>query len=250
MKKIITLLVTLIFSSSLFAEDEKSYTQFDSFRFSVSGKNIKKLTKNMRKHIKKYHGEGLYKTTVYNVASGVDVGKFVWVMGPITFAEMDARPENKKHDEDWEDNIGPYLSSYEHGEFWRNEEGLVINNISKDAAPINMWNVRYLTVNSGQGERIKEVMKQIKDTLDKIGKVKYWAVLDNQLTQGNLNGRHLMAINSMDSWAQYDEDWKFKDNFEEIHGKDSFKKFWKDYDEVFKNSWEEVLIVNKEMSNM
>ena len=250
MKKIITLLVTLIFSSSLLAEEEKSYTQFDSFRFAVSGKDVKKLTKNMRKHIKKYHGEGPYNAKVYNIASGVDVGQFVWVMGPLTFAEADARPENKKHDSDWADNIAPYLASGEHGEFWRYEEGLVINNMAKDDGEPTLWNTRYLTVNSGEGERINAVMKQIKDTLDKIGKVKFWAVMDNQFTQGILNGRHLMVINAMDSWAQFDEDWKFDEVFEEVHGKDSFKKFIDDYNEIFKNSWEEILMINKDMSNL
>ena len=64
--------------------------------------------------------------------------------------------------------------------------------------------------------------------------------MDNQLTQGNLNGRHLMTIFAMDSWAEYDEDWKFEDSFE---------KFMTDYNEVFKNSWEENLMVNKEICN-
>ena len=250
MKKIITLLVALFFSSSMLAEDAKTYTQFDTFRFSVSGEDTKKLTKNMRKHIKKYHGEGPYKAKIYNIATGVDVGQYVWVMGPLTFAEADARPENKKHDDDWADNIGPYLASGEHGEFWRYEEGLVIDNMAKDAGEPKLWNTRFLSVNPGQGERINGLMKQIKDTLDKIGKVKHWAVMDNQLTQGILNGRHLMTISAMDSWAEFDEDWKFEEQFEGLHGKDSFKKFLSDYNEIFTNSWEEVLMINKDMSNM
>jgi len=45
-------------------------------------------------------------------------------------------------------------------------------------------------------------MKQVKNTLEKIGKEKYWAVFDNQLIQGNLNGRHLMGISAMDTWAK------------------------------------------------
>jgi len=250
MKKIITLLVTLIFTSSISAEDAKSYTQFDTFRFSVSGKNVKKLTKNMRKHIKKYHGEGAYYTRVFNVTSGEDVGKFVWVMGPTTFAEMDARPEDEDHDDDWADNIDPYLASYEHGEFWRTEEGLVIDNTPKDAGEPKFYNSRYFTVNAGEGERINGFFKQVKETLDKIGKTRFWAVMDNQFVQGNLNGRHMMAITAHDLWAVFDEDRKFEENFEAVHGEGSFKKFLTDYDEIFKNSWEEIIMINKEMSNM
>jgi uncharacterized protein YycO len=52
MKKIITLLAALVFTSSVLAEETKAYTQFDTFRFTVNNKDAKKLTSNMRSHIK------------------------------------------------------------------------------------------------------------------------------------------------------------------------------------------------------
>jgi hypothetical protein len=130
-------------------------------------------------------------------------------------------------------------------------DGLIINNLEKKDGDPEKYITRYLTVNSDQeSDVIKYLLNQVKDTLNKIGKVKFWAVMENQFIQGNLNGRHLMAISSMDSWAELDEDWEFGKHFESLHGKGSFKSFRANYAKAFKNQWQEVIIVNKEMSGM
>ena len=95
-----------------------------------------------------------------------------------------------------------------------------------------------------------DLLWQIKKTLDKTGKVKYWAVMDNQFIQGHKNGRHLMAISSMESFAAWDEDWEFSKHFEELYGKGSFKAFQANYNRSFKNQWNELITVNKEMSGL
>ncbi|AOW75908.1 hypothetical protein A3Q34_02975 [Colwellia sp. PAMC 20917] len=251
MKIIFTLLIALFFISSVIAEEVKSYTQFDTFRFTIDNKSAKKFTTNMRNHIKKYHVKGVLKTKIYNIIYGPNTNEFIWVMGPISYAEFDSRPDDKKHDDDWVDNINPYITSYKQSEIWRNMDGLLINNMAKNADSPEKYITRYLTVNSDQdNEVIKYLLKQVKDTLDKMGKEKYWAIYDNQLIQGNLNGRHLMGISAMDSWAELDEDLEFAKHFEDLYGKGSYKTFGALYDKVFKNQWNEVIEVNKEMSGM
>jgi len=248
---IIIAVLSLSFSAFCAAEDAKTYKQYDTFRFTVDNQYAKKLTKNMRKHIKKYHVKGTLKTKIYNVTYGASANDLIWVMGPVSYAELDARPDDKKHDEDWADNINPYITSYNQSEIWRNMDGLVINNQDEKAEAPERYITRYLTINSDQKKDvINYLLTQIKNTLDKTGKVKYWAVLENQFIQGNINGRHLMAISSMESWAELDEDWEFGKHFEALHGKGSFKAFRESYNTVFKNQWQEVIVVNKEMSGM
>jgi hypothetical protein len=251
MKKILTLLAALFFTCSLVAEEAKTYTQYDTFRFTVDNKNAKKLTINMRNHIKKYHVKGTLQTKIYNVTYGPNINELIWVMGPISYAEFDSRPDDKKHDDDWADNINPYITAYNQSEIWRNMDGLLINNLDEKADSPERYITRYLTVNRGQDDEvIKYLMKQVKDTLEKMGKEKYWAIFDNQLIQGNLNGRHLMGISAMDSWVELDEDLEFAKHFEDLYGKGSFKTFDALYSKVFKNQWNEVIEVNKEMSGM
>lgn len=251
MKKTITLLVALCFTFSIMAEEAKTYTQYDTFRFTVDNKSAKKFTKNMRSHIKKYHVKGTLKTKIYNVIYGPNTNELIWVMGPISYSELDSRPDNKKHDDDWEDNINPYITSYKQSEIWRIMDGLIINNMDKKADSPEKYITRYLTVNpDSDSEVLKYLLNQVKSTLEKIGKEKFWAIFDNQLIQGNLNGRHLMGISSMESWAELDEDREFLKNFEALYGKGSLKTFDALYNKVFINQWNEVIEVNKEMSGM
>jgi len=248
---IIMLTVLLTFSAYCDAEDDKDYTQYDTFRFTVNNKDAKTLTNNMRNHIKKYHVKGELKAKIYNVLYGENANDLIWVMGPVSFSEFDSLPDNKKHDNDWADNINPYITSYKQSEIWRNMDGLMINNRKKkDDAP-EKYITRYLTINSDQDEDdIKYLLNQVKMTLDKTGKVKYWAVMENKFIQGNLNGRHLMAISSMESWAELDKDWEFAKHFDALYGKGSIKAFADNWSKVFKNQWQEIIVVNKKMSGL
>ncbi|MEW6982564.1 hypothetical protein AAD001_07910 [Colwelliaceae bacterium 6471] len=252
MKKIITLIAaSALLTMPAVAEEKKSYTQWDTFRFTVDNKQAKTFTKNMRSHIKKYHTQAPMKTKIYNVAYGPNTNELIWVMGPVSFSELDARPDNKKHDEDWADNINPYIVSYGQGEIWRNMEGLMINNLDENSKDPERFIARYLTVNTDkESEVFKYLLMQVKNTLEKIGKSKFWTVMDNQFIQGQLNGRHLMALSDLDNLAEMDEDWEFSKHFEELYGKGSFKAFQANYSEVFDNQWNEVITVNKEMSGL
>lgn len=251
MKKTSTFIMVIFFTLSAIAEESKVYTQWDTFRFTVNNQFAKKFTKNMRAHIKKYHVKAPLKTKIYNVTYGPNANELIWVMGPVSYSELDARPDNKNHDEDWDDNINPYITSYNQSEIWRNMEGLVINNLDEKSSGPEKYRARYLTVNANQDpEVVKYLLTQVKDTIAKIGKVKYWAVMKNQFIQGNENGRHFIALSSMESWAELDDNWEFGKHFDELYGKGSFKAFRANYSRVFKNQWHEIISVNKEMSGL
>tara|TARA_R110000737_G_scaffold129970_1_gene162163 strand:+ start:126 stop:881 length:756 start_codon:yes stop_codon:yes gene_type:complete len=251
MIKKLTLITIFSFTFSAIAEESKDYTQWDTFRFTVDNQHAKKFTKNMRAHIKEYHGKAPLMTKIYNVTYGPNANELIWVMGPVSFSELDARPDNKKHDDDWDDNINPYITSYNQAEIWRNMDELVINNLDKNSPSPEKFIARYLTSSSEHDFEVKKyLLQQVKKTLEKIGKVKYWAVMDNQFIQGNVNGRHLMALSSFDSWSEMDDDWEFGKKFEELYGKGSYKAFQANYAEVYPNQWHEVITVNKEMSGL
>ncbi len=241
----------VFFTLSAIAEDAKSYAQWDTFRFSIDNEHAEKFTENMRAHIKKYHVKAPLKTKIYNIVYGPNANQLIWVMGPVSFSELDARADDKKHDQDWAENINPYITAYHESEIWRVMDGLVINNLDAKADDPDKFTARYLTVAQNQEPAvIKYLMSQVKKTLDKIGKVKYWAVMENMFIQGNKSDRHLMGLSSFDAWAEMDEDWEFVKHFEEIYGKGSYKAFQSNYDKVFKNHWHEIYAVNKEMSGL
>jgi hypothetical protein len=50
--------------------------------------------------------------------------------------------------------------------------------------------------------------------------------------------------------AELDDDWVFGKHFKALYGKGSYIAFRASYDNTFKNQWQEIIEVNKEMSGM
>ncbi len=251
--KIILSIAFLLFVPLLTAEETKEYVQYESILITPDYKNITKLSKNMAKHNKKYHAKGAYKARVYDVVSGNDIGKFYWVMGPSTFSHLDQRPANKAHNRDWANNIMPYVTKLEYGEYWRFMKDMQIDNYKDwEKDPLTIWVIRYLTVNPKEADssKIENIFTKIKATVEKQDIAKFWGVMENQLIQGNQNGRHIMGISGLKTWSELDVDWDFKKHFEELYGKDSVKEFNESFNLIFKNSWSEIQVLNKEMSGM
>ena len=83
---------------------------------------LKELGESMARHNKKYHASGKYQAHVYNISSGPNMGQIVWEMGPLTLSDLDSRPAAGGHDEDWRDNVMPYVKKMNTGEYWRQNQ--------------------------------------------------------------------------------------------------------------------------------
>ena len=97
-------------TNELLAQDDSINPMWESFYITPDNTKKKELGEAMSKHNKKYHSEqGPHHAVVYNVVSGPNMGKMVWQMGPLKFAHLDSRPKSGGHDEDWRDNVMPYV---------------------------------------------------------------------------------------------------------------------------------------------
>ena len=128
-KKSISLLtmVAIVFGAMLSVygqDDSKSYKMWEDMMFTPDNAHLKLLETNMRKHNQTYHKDGTYKATVYNIVTGPNAGKIIWEMGPIMYSNLDGRPGVGGHDEDWRDNIEPYIKKTETVEYWRADKEL------------------------------------------------------------------------------------------------------------------------------
>ena len=96
------MMVALVFGAmvTVQAQDDSKYQMWESIMMTPDNTKLKVLGENMRKHNQKYHKDGPYEATVYNIATGPNVGKMIWEMGPLTFSHLDARPSKGGHDED------------------------------------------------------------------------------------------------------------------------------------------------------
>ena len=210
---------------------------------------LKVLGENMRAHNKKYHSEGAYKATVYNISSGPDIGKIIWMMGPLKYAHLDTRPAEGGHDEDWRDNVMAYVKKMEHGEYWKGDVKLSNTDmLTDDPSLYPIQFIRYWEVNREHSHNAEAMLEIISKTIKAMEGNNAWGVYYNEFRQGSAIGRHIATVGFYKNWAEFDEDSTFRKTFSKVHGDDSWDAFVRNMQQAMDNSWDEIWVYNKNMS--
>ena len=248
-------LITLIMTPFLFgsfttvkAQEGSEYAMWESFYITPDNTKLKALGEAMSKHNKKYHKEGPYTATVYNVVSGPNMGKMVWQMGPLHYTHLDSRPSAGGHDEDWRDNVMPNVKKMESGEYWKQDDDLSNTAMLQgDEMVYKLLHIRFWEAAEGYGYQIDHLLGQISKAVKAMEGDHPWGVYDNQFRQGN-NGRHLASVIFHKNWAEYDKKSTFKETFIKVNGEDSWDAFNKGMGTAFSNSWDEIWEYNDALS--
>jgi hypothetical protein len=253
MKKLFTLLLLsaiMICGTSEIQAQEDSFTpMWESFYITPDYTKLKELSEAMAKHNKKYHSEGPYQVTVFNVVSGPNIGKMIWQMGPLKYAHLDSRPSAGGHDEDWRDNVMPNVKEMSHGEYWKQDmEHSNTDMLDGDVSKMPILHIRYHEVAEGHGYNVDHLLSQISKTIKAMDGDNPWGVYDNQFRQGYAIGRHLATVGFSKNYAEYDEPGTFKETFIKVHGEDDWQPFLEGMSDAMSNSWDEIWEFNKELS--
>jgi hypothetical protein len=244
------IMVAIVFGamSTVKAQDNSSYQMWESITLTPDNSKLKVLAENMRKHNQTYHKSGAHKATVFNITTGPNAGKIVWEMGPLTFADLDTRPGVGGHDEDWRDNVDPYIKKTNRVEYWKEDaKNSNTSMLDGDNSKYPILYVRYHEVNPGHGYTINRLFSQVKATLQSIEGEYPWGVYTNEFQQGNL-GRHIATVSFMKNMASLDDDIKFVEAFEKLYGENSFNTYVDMRNDTFSNRWDEIWVYNKNMS--
>lgn len=208
----------------------------------LPGADMEAAAKAMADHNKTFHPDGKYHASVWANSTGSRLGTLVWVMGPATFTDHDARPSGKDHDGDWR-NVMKYFKIVSN-EYWKLDE-------KKSYVPEDfkygdkvVWTIYDIAPGEGYRfaallEKIAEVYKQKK--YDHNFAV-YWNKFDNK------EGRDVAIEVSFSKWAFMDEDRTMKKDFEEVHGEGSWWKAIEEYRDCVISSEDEVSVLIPEMS--
>lgn len=242
------LFACLLFSVSLFAQDAAEEASdrmlLETIILTPDLEKLPQLMENLAAHNKKYHPAGTpYQATVFNITTGPNTGKIVWMMGPHNWSDLDSRPAADGHDEDWVNNVVALLDDVSHAEYWKVQPKLSKN--SGETYP--MYYVRYHNFSKTDGYRAWDEIKKIAGTMAEMDEVKHWMVYDNMMRQGNA-GRHLAMVSGMSSWAEMDDDWPFADTFEELYSRGERMNMAREMMEATTDSWDEIWTVNLKAS--
>ncbi|MDC6351752.1 hypothetical protein PP178_09305 [Zeaxanthinibacter sp. PT1] len=229
-------------------EESNDYVMYESIILSPNKAKLKVLGENMQKHNQKYHNTAPFSANVYNISTGAETGKLVWMMGPMKFSDLDSRPAEGGHDEDWRDNIMPYLDDMGAAEYWK-ADGKLSNLSMMDGTPgqYPIIYVRYWNVERGQGHNVDQFLETVSSTIKNMPGENPWGVYDNQFRQGEA-GRHLATVSYHKKWAELDEPNTFRKSYDEVHGENTWDAFIKNNQATFSNSWDEIWVYNKKMS--
>lgn len=251
-KNFISVLATvfIIFGtiSKVNAQETEDDPMWETIMLVPDNTKLKVLGENMRKHNQKYHKEGAYKSTVYSITTGPHTGKLVWMMGPLKYSHLDARPSVGGHDEDWRDNIMPNVKKTEQAEYWIGDNKLSNTAmLTNGAGEYPILFTRYLEVNPGHGFGVEQFLKMVSETIKAMPGVHPWGIYDNEFQQGSI-GRHLASVSFYKTWTDFGKPWSYRETFDKVHGDNAWNGFISNRNATFSNRWDEIWVYDKAMS--
>lgn len=241
MRTLITLLVVAL-TFTISAQDD-GYVMYETVRMQPNTSNLAGLKKAMTEHNKTYHKDGPYTALVWNISTGPDIGKIVWMMGPCTFADLDSRPAGE-HDEHWANEVLPHIRNSRNGEYWRQDA----NKSYMIGAQSPMVYIRYLEIAENQGYRSQGLLTKMSEAVKAEDGGNPWSVYYNEFMQGEKIGRHIALVYGMNSWSELDEPGSMRETYESHHGENTWIAFNRQWREVFSDSWDEIWTLNTAMS--
>ncbi|PWK18712.1 hypothetical protein [Xanthomarina spongicola] len=245
----ITMLVMILgISIQSEAQESKDYQMWQNVMLTPDYTNLKVFGENMRKHNQTYHSEGNFNAYVYNITTGPNAGSMIWQMGPMMYKHNDSRPEGA-HDIDWRDNVMPYVKKIHTVEYWSQDDELSNTSMVRgESVKYPILFVRMMELADDHQYLRKDFFSKVSATIKSMPGENPWGLYYNNFLQGDL-GRHIATVGFNKNWTEFDEDGpNFKEAFEKLYGKNSFQRFLDARDDLFKNTFDEIWVYNKNLS--
>ena len=219
MKKLLHTL--LLFPFLVASQATTPYAVIENGMITAQPDKIAQFEAGMAAHNKKYHAEGLYGARVYGISSGPNVGKYMWVMGPLPWSAFDGRPALEGHDEDWAKNVLAYSMADGDQTYWKFHAAL--SNFSND------FDLKHLSVMMIDIAPFKDM--QFFGLLEKVSKVmktkhpdQTFGMYTNEMPSDK-DGRDFAYVDFFDNMGWMGREDTFMKDYEEVHGAGSYASF-------------------------
>ena len=227
---------------------QQEYLLVNTQYFSPKADKMTEFMDGLKTHNSKFHSEGGLGVRIYNVLNGDENHRFVAVMGPFKWSEMDEVKSDtwEEHQQDWYNNVAPYLANEGANTFWRFHNDLSHFPPNFD---INKLEIITYDVARMQGDKMQEVLKKAVDVM----KQKYpelpFGIYTNEFSSTK-EGRDMAIAYFFNDFKWLSDDPAFKKNYEEVNGQGSFDQFRSDWQEVTNGSQSEIWIFNSALSGI
>ena len=225
---------------------QAEYMVFENLILTPQPDKIQQFEEGLAAHNKKFHASAPYGVRVYEIASGPNVGKYMWTMGPFPWSALDERPDDDAHGQDWVNNVAPYLTGESDQTYWKFNSNL--SNFPKDFQ-VDKLLVDMYDVKRFENERTMKAM----DKVAKVMKDKYpdriYGVYTNELP-ATKDGRDLAMIFFFDKMAWLGQDSEFAENYNEVYGQNGWDDFMKEWKEISDGKQSELWIFDPDLSGL
>jgi hypothetical protein len=243
MKKTLFTMVAILFAT-VFVSAQADYKMWETIYIVPKKGSEEDLKKGLAEHNKEFHKEDPYKAYVWEVISGKHEGQWLWVMGPLTFTDLDNAPAGEdKHDKDWNEKIDPYCEKIHEVKYWKLNEkvsyspednpGDKVLWATIDIRPFEMYRFNAML------EKVAEVYKEKKYDHG-------FSVYTSAFDSGD--GEDVVLEWQFGKWAWFDREEKFRKDYEEVHGEGTWWQFMEEYQDVVESSTDELAVLLKDLS--
>ncbi|MBD0776699.1 hypothetical protein HPE56_02740 [Maribacter sp. ANRC-HE7] len=242
MKKLMFILVILPFMA--LSQNNQERPIIENVMFSPIAGKTAEFEAGIAAHNKKFHAEGPYGVRIYNILNGENAGKYMNIMGPLTWNLIDNRPHSAAHEEDMNKNVNPYLSAEVEVNYMKMHPEL--SNFSKDFE-INKVSVFVIDV---KRFKQKEFMDKVVNKVVKVYKEKMsdqiFGIYTNELN--NKEGMDFAWVDFFDNSSWLGKEDKFAAYYEEVHGAGSFADFLTAVEATTNGDYVEIWNLRNELS--
>ncbi|MCF4102533.1 hypothetical protein L1I30_12730 [Gillisia sp. M10.2A] len=229
------------------SQENQEYGVLENAMLTAAPAKIQQFESGIAAHNKKFHASGPYGARVYWISNGPNVGKYIWVMGPLTWSAFDSRPAAENgHDADWNMNVLPYILPESDQTYWKFESGL--SNFSQGFTIKNLL-VDMYDIKRFQKEKVMKMMEKIKKVMVEKFPEETYGMYTNILPSTK-DGRDLAYVSFFEKSAWMGEDGKFPEKYNEVHGAGSFESFLKEWGEVSQGQQSELWIFRPDLSGL
>ncbi len=242
MKKV--MFVLLIWSGLTLSLNAQESAVFENVMLTVNPEKIAEFEAGIATHNKRFHGDGPYGARVYNIVNGKNSGKYMLVMGPLPWSEMDNRPKGQDHIDDNNMNVNRYLESDVDVNYMKLHPEL--SNFSKDFE-INKLSVFMIDVKRfKQQDFIEKVLTKVAKVYKEKMPDQIFGVYSNEMN--NMEGMDFGWVDFFDNSSWMSKEDKFAEYFKEVHGPGSFETFMADVEATTDGDRTEIWELRKDLS--
>jgi hypothetical protein len=245
MKNLFFILLLLgLFSGT--AAAQATYRQWETGYIKPKSDKVDMFEKGLAAHNKKYHNADPYKVNVFEVTMGPHSGSYFVVIGPMTFTQMEGRPDSDEHNADWANNVVPYIETNDDDGYWRQDQDIMYRAPNSDN--YGKSRIRNYTLLPGERDRFEAQAKKVMD----LYKAKaYPASFFVYWRWGASAGPHVCTEINMDNWSYFDRPDTFAKDFDSVHGEGAYEDFIDEFELCIDRTktFDELITWSKKLSS-